>query len=224
MVRSHTQPTHPHHHGLLPTQRDRTVVDPLATGRVRAFDLPTVAAWLWSATADPRENARRRLGELVAAGLLKRLQVIACPLPPVQAPVFSWQPGERAPDCGALAWQLQTRWAKPRITRIYLAGSGVAFRFGLPADGLKNPTTVSHDLHMGAIYAHFACTKPQKLLDWMGEDQAPPVAVINKRPDAVLVRHGKPYRVIESGGAYPRERVAAFHEACERSRIPYELW
>ena len=43
-------------------------------------------------------------------------------------------------------------------------------------------------------------------------------------PTFLLDDAGNTLRVVESGGKYDAERVAAFHEHCAENRLTYELW
>src|SRR5262245_43687409 len=88
------------------TQRDEEMILALCQ-RVRLFNLRQVAEHWWrSETA----NARRRLKQLVEAGLIHRIEVGARTLPELTQPVLTWRPGSDSPDFDAAAYQLQRRW------------------------------------------------------------------------------------------------------------------
>ena len=68
--------------------------------------------------------------------------------------------GSRAEDpaFGEYSWTLQKRWAEPaREVTLYLATRRAASIFGGRADGkIKNPSQVTHDIHLGALYLKLA--------------------------------------------------------------------
>jgi hypothetical protein len=208
------------------TERDREILKAL-TVKVRVLALEQIASAWWPETDSGRRNARRRLEEFAASGLVARTRVHARPLLSLEGPVFRWNPGEPGPDCGRLSWRLQSRWDKPPQTiTVFYATRKAVNRFGGVARGkIKNLSQLSHDVHVGAIYLLFLRTQPLLGTAWMGEDVLAPARKHQKLPDAVLCDDAQnPLRAIEFGGAYPPERLAAFHEDCARRKLPYEIW
>jgi len=88
------------------TDRDLTVLQALSL-RVRLFGQRQLAETLWHGDI---ANARRRLRRFVELGLVERKAVFSRPLPELLGPVFQWQPGQREPDAGEIAFKLQSRW------------------------------------------------------------------------------------------------------------------
>ena len=109
---------------------------------------------------------------------------------------------------------------------VYLATRRAASIFGGKADGrIKNLSQVTHDIHLGALYLKFRREAPSLAAGWVGEEIFAPSREHQKLPDAILYDgQGQPRMVIEFGGAYPTERVKAFHEDCAARGLPYELW
>lgn len=208
------------------TGREREIVSALAS-KIKMLSFEQIRREWWPASDAAERNARRRLSELVEAGLLARERVSARPFLPLDSPVFRWKPGDAAPEYAPLSWQLQKRWTEPaREVTAYLATRRAASIFGGRADGkIKNPSQATHDIHLAALYLKIHRDSPTLAAGWIGEDILAPTREQQKLPDAILHdREGKPRLVVEFGGAYPTERVQSFHEDCEARALPYELW
>lgn len=208
------------------TGREREIVSALAA-KIRMLAFETILHGWWPESSSAKTNARRRLTELVEAGLLIRERVLSKPLLPLGEPVFRWKPGDDAPAFGELSWTLQKRWTEPaREVTAYLATRRAASIFGGRADGrIKNPSQVTHDIHLGALYLKLLREAPTLAAGWIGEDILAPTREHQKLPDAILHDgEGRPRLVIEFGGSYPRERVQGFHEDCSARGLPYELY
>jgi hypothetical protein len=208
------------------TGREREIVSALAA-KIRMLSFDQIRREWWPESASSERNARRRLSELVEAGLLVRQRVAARPLLPLDAPAFRWKPGADAPEYSSLSWRLQKRWVEPeREVTAYLATRRAAAIFGGRSDGrMKNAAQATHDLHVGGLYLKLRKSSPKLAAGWIGEDVLAPTRADQKLPDAVLHDgEGKPRLVMEFGGAYPPERVEAFHEDCAVRGLPYELW
>jgi hypothetical protein len=212
------------------TGREQELVQALAAC-IRMVTLPQVHRTWWPATAAGERNCRRRLARLCAAGLLARGRVLAHPILSFEGgPLFRWQPGEPAPDAHRLhrlSYQLQSRWTEAlRPTTVYLATRRAAALFGGVADGkVRNSCQATHDLHVSEIYLHLKRTDPVLAACWVGEDILAPSRRGQKLPDAILCDpSGRPLLVMECGGAYPFERVMAFHLDQEARSLAYELY
>lgn len=208
------------------TERERVIISALAS-KIRMLSFEQIRREWWPDSDAADRNARRRLSELVEAGLLTRERVAAKPLLEMAEPVFRWKPDDAAPDYSSLSWQLQKRWTEPeREVTAYLASRKAASIFGGWANGrIKNPAQATHDFHVGAVYLKLLRTAPTLAAGWIGEEILSPTRQGQKLPDAILYdREGRPRLVVEFGGAYPAERVQSFHEDCEARKIPYELW
>lgn len=208
------------------TAREREIVSAFAS-KIRMLSFELILREWWPPSESAKTNARRRLSELVQAGLLVRERAFARPLLPLAEPVFRWKPGNDAPAFGELSWTMQKRWTEPaREIAVYLATRRAASIFGGKADGrIKNLSQVTHDIHLGALYLKFRREAPSLAAGWVGEEIFAPSREHQKLPDAILYDgQGQPRMVIEFGGAYPTERVKAFHEDCAARGLPYELW
>jgi hypothetical protein len=208
------------------TERERDILASLVS-KVRMLSFEVILREWWPPSESAKTNARRRLSELVEAGLLVRERAPARPLLPLAEPVFRWKPGQDAPAFGGLSWAMQKRWTEPaRDVTVYLATRRAAAIFGGKADGrIKNLSQVTHDVHLGALYLKFRRDAPSLAAGWVGEEIFAPTREHQKLPDALLYdREGRPRLVVEFGGAYPAERVKAFHEDCAARGLPYELW
>ncbi len=208
------------------TERDEEIIRALLR-KIRIISLEQITRAWWPDTTAGRTNAKRRVRELVEHKLLVRESVFARPLLALEAPVFSWKPGKPGPDYGQLSYRLQSRWTtEPRRTTVYLASRRAANIFGATVPGrVKNPSHVTHDLHLSELYFKTLKDEPKLAQAWAGEDVIAPTRVHQKLPDAILLNEkGEPRLVMEFGGAYPPDRVQAFHEDCEARALPYELW
>jgi hypothetical protein len=208
------------------TEREHELTTALAC-HVRLFSFEQITRTWWQECQSARRNAQRRLKELCERQLITRLEVQARPLLPLTGPLVAWCPGLAPEDFSALAWKLWKRWQEPPVhTTVFVAGSRLVNRLGGVATGtLHNLAAVSHDLHVSEVYLCLLRGKSGLAQLWVGEDVLAPLRVGQKLPDAILHDGlGQPQLVIEFGGAYPPERLRAFHEDCEQRVLPYEIW
>lgn len=173
-------------------------------------------------------NTRRSLRRLADAGLVERRTVFARPLPPLLAPLADWRVGQPAPDAGAIAYRCQQRWQgrPPRPSTAWIATGQAAQLFGGVRRGeLKQPTQVTHDLGVAAVWLRLREIAPHWAATWRGEDLLASTRRGQKLPDAFLVDEGgRVVCVIEFGGSYDASRVQAFHDDCASRGLPYQLW
>jgi hypothetical protein len=209
----------------LMTEQQRTLAIPL-TKKVR-FLTASQAATLWRLSG-PRsaENARRRLDDLINAGLIRDATVRVHPELPLRDPILVWTPGDAEPNFGAIAYRLNIRWKEPfRAVTVYLASSKLAQLFGARSRVLKRPYQSNHDTHVAGLYVKYFVEEPEKADAWISEDVLAPSRKHQKLPDAELhFTDGRAPLVIEFGGAYRSDRLRKVHEDCLRRRIGYELW
>jgi hypothetical protein len=161
----------------------------------------------------------------VDGGWLRRHAVKAEPELPLEAPIFTWRPGEGAPPFGVLAHRIRSRWqGRPRQAVVYLSTPRAATVFGGIAPTVK-PQNVTHDLHVTTLYLRLLVATPADASAWLLEDFLAPEREDQVLPDAVLRDPGGRDRlVIEFAGKYPAERLARFHADCNARDLPYELW
>jgi hypothetical protein len=209
------------------TERDTEILVALCT-KVRLFTLDQVADGWWSHVANPKSLTRRRLGKLAEVELVKQQRVLAAPLPPMREPIIRWRPGDPAPDAGAVAWKLQTRWSTgAQPTTVFTSTPKSARLFGgKPSEKLKSNLQVTHDLGVSGMYLQLLRTDRSAAQQWIGEDILAPYRFRQKLPDAVLAERAgaTPQLVLEFGGSYDKPRVQSFHDDCARRSLPYELW
>jgi hypothetical protein len=206
------------------THRDTAVVQALVQ-KVRLFSQRQIADHWWNGELS---NARRRLKRLANQGLIARMTVQARPVPKIDAPLFRWQPGRPAPDCGQIAYRCQSRFRhRPtRLCTVWIATEQASRLFGGVGRGeLKHPTQATHDLGVAAVWLRFAQSAPEWADTWRSEDLLAHTRRGEKLPDAFLVDpFDKVLCVVEFGGGYDADRVRAFHEDCMRRDLPYQLW
>ena len=206
------------------TQRDRDLVQALAQ-KVRVFGQRQIANHWWNGEL---ANARRRLKRLTEQTLVARLSVQARSIPELESPLVSWRPGDSAPDFGAIAYRCQRRW-RLRATRSCIAWiateRGAQLFGGVGRGELKHPTQATHDLGVAAVWLRLHSIAPQWATAWRGEDLLAHTRHGEKLPDAFIVDQNEQVAwVIEFGGSYDAERVAAFHRDCAERSLPYQLW
>ena len=99
--------------------RDRDLLLALVQ-KVRLFSQKQIAEHWWTGEI---ANARRRMKVLSRAGLVQRITVPARTLPPIEAPLVTWQYDQAMPDFGQVAYQLQARWKRRAVrpTTAYMA-------------------------------------------------------------------------------------------------------
>ena len=207
------------------TARDELIVQTLAW-KVRALHAGQVARGFWPGSAGVPREVGRRLGSLVDAKLLSVYTVHARLLPPRTVPVDRWAPGEPTPDFDRDSYALQSRWTMaPRPTRVFVAGPKLAALWGVKASGLRKPLQIDHDLLHADAFLAYLRDAPELAERWVIEDRLPKVRGV-RNPDALIFdRAGeRPLLAVESGGAYPADRVRSFHVHCEKLGLPYELW
>ena len=208
------------------TERDEGLIQTLLR-KIRLLSFEQVARAWWPDTPAGRTNAKRRVRDLLDSKLLLREQAFSRPLLPLQAPVFRWKPGQPVPNYDQLSYKLQSRWVEAlRRTTVYFASGRAANILGGQVPGrIKNASHVTHDLHVSELYLKLLREEPKLALAWSGEDEIAPTRVNQKLPDAILYDSKKqPRIVLEFGGAYPPDRLRAFHEDCAARGLPYEMW
>jgi hypothetical protein len=208
------------------TERDERLIQTLLW-KVRLLSFEQITRTWWPDTESARTNAKRRVRKLIDNKIIVREHAFARPLLQLEAPVFRWKPGKAGPDYEKLSYELQSRWVEePRRLSVYFASQRAANILGGNALGkIKNQNQVTHDLHLSELYLKLIKEEPKLAEAWAGEDVIAPTRVHQKLPDAILLDSTKhPRLVMEFGGAYPPDRVQAFHEDCAARGLPYEMW
>lgn len=204
--------------------RDRDLLLALVQ-KVRLFSQKQIAEHWWTGEI---ANARRRMKVLSRVGLVQRITVPARTLPPIEAPLVTWQYDHAAPDFGQVAYQLQSRWKRRAVrpTTAYIATERAAQLYGGRTRGeLKHPMQATHDLGVAAVWLCLHHQAPAWADAWRGEDQLAHTRRGEKLPDAFIVNGaGETVWVIEFGGAYDAARVEEFHLDCAAREIPYQIW
>ncbi len=212
------------------TDRDRLVVLALL------FKVPLLAettlTLLWPDTDAGRENLARRLRQLCEEGLLAR-HVAQAQASKEVALFYRWNPGTAEPDFGPLAWRLAKRWEtlEPRRVVFYTATEGAARHYGgTVRNPLKAAAATSHNLGLGAVYAHFALHHPLLAGAWAAEEVVADARGHGEKVvDAVVVDStATPGLAVEfAGSSYAAsngERLREIHADCAARGLPYEVW
>mgnify|MGYP003663079709 CR=1 FL=1 len=204
------------------TERDLTVLRALSF-QVRLFGQRQLAESLWHGDV---ANTRRRMRRFVDLGLIERQVTLARPLPELLGPVAQWRPGQSEPDVSRIAFQLQSRWRyrAMRSTVVFTPTKTVVNHFGGRQKATLSPQ-VSHDLGVSAVWLWFCCFQPDLAQAWRSEDMLTDIERNQSVPDAVLVDQDEhPLVLIEYGGDYSADRVAAFHDDAASRGLPYQIW
>jgi hypothetical protein len=209
------------------TARDTEILTAL-TRHVRVFSLSQIATTWW-ATSSTRVS-ENRLKQLVTLGLIQIDHTVAHPEIELPGPLFTWHPGEADPHLGALSHALRSRWTEhPALTTCVSATKLAAERFG--GHGGRPPRAVerTHDIHFAKVYLHYRRTQPETLAHWVFEEKIKFERKLaesgfgEKLPDALLRFPGRTHAV-EFGGAYPKDKLSAFHGYCKDQHYSYEVW
>ena len=195
------------------------------TRRVRLLPMH-LAAQVWWPDARNQGTARRRLDLLARAGWIECHLINAHPLLPVLRPLFTWEPGQDAPDAERIASQSRSRWSQPaRPLEVCVASSLAACLLGSTARRLPPPEHRDHDLRLAAVYVHYRAVFPRLAELWIGQHALAKAGYQIKDPDALLRdENGRVLRVIESAGRNSAPQIERFHEHCVEFDLPYELW
>lgn len=221
--------------GLILTERDREILAVL-TKCVRVLSLPQIVRTWWIDSSE--RIALNRMRRLALEGLVEIRRELAHPELSLSSPLLSWSIGDRAPDFGALSYQLQSRWCfHPVSTTCITASAASGNQFaGFPGRRLREIER-THDIHLARIFLLYRQRSPELLNDWVFEEQIKLERARQKRspeflyrsdwgqklPD-VFIRNGSATRVIEFGGAYGKKKLEAFHDYCQSERFAYEIW
>jgi len=207
------------------TPRDYDLLETLAL-KVRILTLPQIAGGWWSESANAVPNARRRLRQLVTAGLLRRCSLSIHPILKLTMPICSWNPGDCPLDPGAVSWKLCNRWTEaPQAVTTYSASRQTVNLLASYGGSPPDFQHATHDAHVAEVYLWYLRHDPSTAAIWLGEDAFPKAGYRVKDPDAFAIGpDGNPTRAIEFGGRYDAERVADFHQHCAERRLPYEIW
>ena len=206
------------------TARDLDLLDTL-TSRVRILPLH-LAAQGWWPEARNQGTARRRLDLLAQAGWIECHIINAHPLLPVLQPLFTWEPGQDAPEADRIASAARSRWSQPaRPLEVCVASSQAACLLGSTARRLPPPEHRDHDLRLAAVYVHYRTVLPALAELWIGQHALAKAGYQVKDPDALLCdENGRVLRVIESAGRNGAPQIERFHQHCVEFDLPYELW
>lgn len=206
------------------TERDLDIIETF-TCRVPLLILEQVTRLWWSDCTGDR-TARSRLESLQRDGWVERYVVNVAPTPSTVIPLFTWGPEEESPDVSAIAERLcHRRRLAARPTEILTATSSASALMGGSAHGLRPLGYRDHHTRFAAVYVHYRTTKPNLAKDWVGEQALSKRLPRQHTPNAILQRpDGTPYRLIHMPGPWSPSRLESFHESCEESDLPYELW
>lgn len=206
------------------TERDHELLQALVQ-KVRLFSLRQLALNWWDGQL---ANARRRLKQLAAQGLVNRIEVTARTLPSIRQPIIVWHPADVAPNFDSASYQFQKRWdsSAARPCTAFVATERLSRIFGGQRRGdLKHPLQATHDLGVAEVWLHLCRTAPACAGAWRNEDILAHTRRGEKCPDAFIMNdHNEVVSVIEFGGAYSAERVRAFHDDCAERGLPYQMW
>lgn len=213
------------------TRRDLEILEAL-TKRVRVFTLSQIARTWWNTSADSDSVAGSRLQRLATENLIHLERASAHPELALEIPVATWKPGDCEPNFGAISYRLQSRWSShPVLTACVSASKLAATRFG--GFGGRPPREVerTHDIHLSHVYLRYRLEHPELLSTWVYEEETKFERRLSegkpkfgeKLPD-VFLRAGADVRVVEFGGAYGKDKLAAFHGYCKERQYPYEIW
>lgn len=208
------------------TDRDSELLQVLTT-RLRCLGVRQMAAHWWHGRVDAVRNARARLRQLEAAGLIHSAAVLARPLPQLLSPVATWEPGEPTPDFAPIAYHLKHRFTRPvTTTPIVYASTQAAARFGGHPGRIPRRAEATHDLGLADVFLLILRDSPERARSWIAESQLVKgrTGVSRKVPDALIRSRRGVETVIEFGGEYSKAKLGEFHDDCADRGRRYELW
>jgi hypothetical protein len=175
-------------------------------------------------------QARRELERLCAGGWLVRLptwEVVPSGRLALTEPLAVHERGGPLPDLRAVARALAAR--RMRARRPVVAYRATARAVNLVGGVMPDTSKLghaTHDLAVVDMYLGATSGRPEIAAVWFGEDEIRRVLPrSDSYPDAIVVNGDSSLRAFELGGAYPVERLEAFHLGCEQLGIcEWEIW
>jgi hypothetical protein len=207
------------------TDRDLDILTTLTT-KVRVLSLAQVARVWWPLCDDPDAAARQRVAVLRRRGLVAVAEMAVHPELVLDAPLVAWVPGAEAPQLGAIAYRLESRWSLPqRRTALVFATGRAAARLGGEPGRAPRAQEASHDVSLAALYLRLRDVEPERAQTWTSEaalvrdgwGQCTPL------PDALTYRQDTTV-LIEFAGHYKKAKLVHFHQFCSIARYAYEVW
>lgn len=212
------------------TECEREILSVL-TRRVRVLSLTQLARTWWTPDLRGMRQAQRTLGSLESSGFAARLNTLAHPEIDLESPVLRWSPEHRAPDFGAAAYRLESRWREQPVpvTLVYATSAATRLLGGCIRDRPPRPSETTHDVHVAALYLLVRRRDRRAARAWVGEHELSTLGFgkQTRLPDAMLLRsrgHRGDNLVMEFGGRYSKAKLVGFHEWCAANVLAYELW
>ncbi len=205
------------------SKSERMLLDAL-TNRVAVLTVSD-ARRIWNCRSD-NESFRRALARLVTAQLIELYEVSVRKAARSSQPILHVIRGEHPEvDCVSVSRRLKERWTTSRhCIRVTTASRTSANLFGSSAYGLPKLGHREHDVLLGNVFTHYAINSPDTARKWIGEHALPKAGFRIKDPDAFLVNHGDPYRIVESGGSYGVSQVKSLVEFAHERNLELEVW
>ena len=191
------------------------------------LSLPQIARTWFAATAQPLRAARKAVALLQRVGLVAVETFVVHPELALPAPLVTWEPGLDAPNLGALAYRLESRWPlAPLPTAMVIATRQAAARFAGYGGRHSRRSEASHDQSLAGLYLKMRAQSPDRARAWLPESALHAQGWGRKQPlpDALLRFPDAQELVIEFAGSYPRHRLERLHAFCFGRDLPYEIW
>lgn len=210
--------------GMALTQRDTELLEAL-TLRIRVLSVEQISRTWWPDSANA-DTVIRRLKQLTDAGYLSRIGLMAHPETPVTEAVCVWGQNAPAPDFGAIAWRLNSRWPEPLVNTDCVIATQFAGRFFGGYGGRKpRRAETTHDLHLSAVFLQMRTNQPERAATWSSEEERKKDAEHGEKLPDAIVSDGDRRTAIELGGkSYNREKLEGFHDFCAEQNLDYEIW
>jgi hypothetical protein len=121
---------------------------------------------------------------------------------------------------------LRRRWSNAAVpTNVFVASRSAANLFGSTAGGIPPLEQRDHDVLLADAYVHHLRTNPDSIHEWVGEQLLKKAGHRIKNPDAFRVgADGKPYKIVESGGAYSAHQLQALCDFAIERGLALEVW
>src|SRR5262245_19461889 len=132
-----------------------------------------------------------------------------------------------APDFGALSYRLRKRWSRHPVMTTIVSASRLSVNFFSGHGGrASRDVEVTHDVHLARVYLIYRREMSSALPFWVFEErlrQERGGSDCEMLPDVLIRRHGAT-TAVEFGGAYSKQKLAAFHDYCVAKTFSYEVW
>ncbi len=169
------------------------------------------------------DRSRQRL---LRADWLQTWRVTVVPPPGRPQRLIHWQPGDRCPRLGPIAYQLRSLPPQPLRTMTIITSTRRCRLVWAGRCRVRRLDQLGHDLAVASVYLRYHRRHPRLARCWESEDQfSAERRRFEKQADARIAVPGRPRLLIEwATRSYDTPRLAGLHEQAARQGEAYEIW